>query len=307
MKNERGFALIISLLVVFLLTVIILEMDFQTRVDFRATLNFQEDLKASYVAKSALAIADAVLQEDWKETNVRPYDGLDEPWSVPMNNIPIGDGFGSVSMTDEGMKLNLNALTVSVAAGTATVSGSSTNTNQTQFMLDKLFEKLNIDRALVKTLVDWMDPDSILVGAGGAEACDDLPYKCKNKSFDTVAELRSVKGVTAEVYQAIFPYVTVSDMSKINLNTADPLILHTLEGYQNRVTASMINALIENRPVKDMRFFGSILDEYGTIISNTFSVVATGHVGNTKKTIHATIKRKINNATKRELLYFHIE
>jgi len=306
-KNERGFALIISLLVVFLLTVIILEMDFQTRVDFRATLNFQEDLKASYVAKSALAIADAVLQEDWKETNVRPYDGLDEPWSVPMNNIPIGDGFGSVSMTDEGMKLNLNALTVSVAAGTATVSGSSTNTNQTQFMLDKLFEKLNIDRALVKTLVDWMDPDSILVGAGGAEACDDLPYKCKNKSFDTVAELRSVKGVTAEVYQAIFPYVTVSDMSKINLNTADPLILHTLEGYQNRVTASMINALIENRPVKDMRFFGSILDEYGTIISNTFSVVATGHVGNTKKTIHATIKRKINNATKRELLYFHIE
>ncbi|HZR47281.1 MAG TPA: hypothetical protein VFA47_11290, partial [Candidatus Manganitrophaceae bacterium] len=107
-NNQKGFALLLSLLVLILLVVIILEVDFQTRADLRAAGNFRDDVKAFYLARSAITAGEAILKEDLRLSP--KYDGLDELWAYPVPEYPLGDGTLSGSITDESGKINLNSL-----------------------------------------------------------------------------------------------------------------------------------------------------------------------------------------------------
>ncbi|MDC4222924.1 MAG: general secretion pathway protein GspK [Candidatus Manganitrophus sp.] len=161
LKNEGGFALLLSLLVVLLLTVLILEIDFQARADLRAAGNFRDDLKAFYLARSAVSAGEAILKEDLRFSN--KYDGLDELWAYPVPDYPLGDGVLSGAITDETGKFNLNSLVDNNGKTAATVQ----KTRHKQ--LRRLFELLQLDPELVDPIVDWADIDSEPISAYGAE------------------------------------------------------------------------------------------------------------------------------------------
>ncbi len=61
LKNEKGVALLMTLLVVTLLVTLILGLDSTVRRDLRMVNNLRDDLKATYIAKSGVAAARALL------------------------------------------------------------------------------------------------------------------------------------------------------------------------------------------------------------------------------------------------------
>lgn len=66
--------------------------------------------------------------------------------------------------------------------------------------------------SIAYAIMDWRDQDS-LVTATGAEAeayrTDDMPYEPRNGPFETVGELRLVRGMTEELFACLAPIVTV--------------------------------------------------------------------------------------------------
>jgi type II secretory pathway component PulK len=109
--NERGMALVMTLLVVALLTIIVTEFAFSAHVDQRMTRNSLYSLQASLLARSGINMGEALLLAD-QERNFDAYvedwgklgrsDDLDAQLIVP-DNMRL-----KVKIEDEMGKLNLN-------------------------------------------------------------------------------------------------------------------------------------------------------------------------------------------------------
>jgi general secretion pathway protein K len=135
------------------------------------------------------------------------------------------------------------------------------------FVLRRLMQEvLRVDemqaQELAAAVVDWRDADSELsVPIGSAEEAQYLsqqyPYKPKNAPFESWVELGLVKGFTDEFVEALFPYVTVFGMGKVNANTAPAPVLRALG-----IPEELVEAILEYRRGQD--------DAEGTADDNVF-------------------------------------
>ncbi len=309
-KNEKGFALLLSLLIVFLLVVIIFETDFQIRADLRAAGNFRDDLKAYYLSRSGISAGEALLIDDAKNSST--YDALNELWAAPIPEYPLGDGSLSGFIVDEERKINLNFL-IRENAGRQTVAPERKD------QLLRLFTLLQVNPDLVDSIIDWIDSDDEPLPFGAetpSYQALDPGYSAKNDRMTTLSELRMVRGITPEIYNIISPYLTVYGAGKLNVNTADPLVLQSIDDGIDETEARRI---IEKRPFEqangqdfknelpadvDGRIRTDDRINWFTIRSQYFSLVSNGQVNNTRKTTRAIILR---NGIQTKLLYFRVE
>jgi len=312
LKNERGFALLLSLLIIFLLVVIILETDFQVRADLRAAGNFRDDLKAFYLAKSAVSAAEALIKDDSKNSNT--YDGIDEFWAFPIPEYPLGDGFLSGALVDEERKINLNYLVTKNSAGLMVVESGR------KAQLERLFGLLEVNPELVDPIIDWLDSDSETLPFGAEEGDyqqRDPPYSPANGPFETLQELHMVQGITDLIYKKIVPYLTIYGKGQVNVNTADTLVLQSFDEGLDETAARII---FDKRPFESVPEFKTHLQtelsgvyqrmlqlrslNWLAIKSDHFLLKAEGRVGRTRKIVQAIIKRtgKITQG-----IYFRIE
>lgn len=310
LNSQKGFALLLSLLVLLLLVVIVLEADFQTRADLRAAGNFRDDLKALYLARSAVTAGEAILKEDLRLSP--KYDGLDELWAFPVPEYPLGDGTLSGSITDESGKINVNFL----------IANNDKPVEWRKNQLRLLFESLQINpdpaAQIVDSIVDWLDKNGEPERFGAEEGFYrgvTPPYSPKNGPLDTLEELHMVKGITDEVYKKIAPYLTIYGDGKININTADQLVLQSLiEG----IDETMVRKAIDGRPydnstktkftenlsieIKNKMTTVGLIPSLETK-SNVFSILAEGRIQDTRKIVRAVVKR----GSPSQLLYFKVE
>ena len=97
----------------------------------------------------------------------------------------------------------------------------------------------NDAQSLTGVLTDWIDTDTQR-GPNGAEDGDYLrrtpPHRTANTALSSVMELRSLEGMTEELYQSIRPYLCARDKgekTQLNINTAEPIdafLLSTILG-----------------------------------------------------------------------------
>ena len=87
-----------------------------------------------------------------------------------------------------------------------------------------------------------------------------IPYKAKNRTFDTVEELLLVKGVTpAMLYgdgqrKGIINFLTVyTETTSINVNAAPKEVLLAIPG----MTQETVDALLTQRTATDIKISGS--------------------------------------------------
>ncbi|MGH7822055.1 MAG: hypothetical protein ACREQ9_20015, partial [Candidatus Binatia bacterium] len=97
--NQRGVALLVTLLVVSLLTVIVIEFTHSTEVDAHITRNSLASVQAGYLARSGVALAEVTLRVDAEEKTRQPperlpVETLTDPWAQPFPPMPVGNGFG---------------------------------------------------------------------------------------------------------------------------------------------------------------------------------------------------------------------
>ena len=247
--DERGVALLLAILVLALLVALILEFDSEARREYREASAFRDNFKATVLTRAGVQAARAVLQMDHlkdKQTG-QMYDATTDLWAFPIQKHQIGDGLMSAQIEDERSKLNLNDLATAV----------DPNVKKTKVLrFKRLCNLLQINPELVDAIVDWVDADDIPEPAGAESVYYQAlrpSYRAANAPLQTMREMRLIKGMTPEIVDKLLQYVTVYPQegeSRININTADVLVLQALDP---RISQTMAGEIIQNRPFKTVQ------------------------------------------------------
>jgi general secretion pathway protein K len=312
--NERGMALLVTLVIVALLVAIVVEFDYGTRAALTSAGTFRDGIQATYLAKSGVRAAQAILKADAKRKEA--YDATTELWATPITPYAMGNGFVSGQITDESSKLNLNLLKKDYTKWAP--------------LFRRLFNVLEIEPELVSAIKDWMDEDDFPEGFYGAESDYYgrlIPgYTCKNGPINSVSELRLIRGITGEVYKRLTtgcdgkPCVTAAPTEKVNLNTVSVEVCQALGNVdpESKTTEGepldqeVCQRLVEQRPYENFPEVGSVPGWGGVggsagyvfkhqtfqlvdLRSSYFSVSAKGEVNETQRVAEALVERKGEN------------
>lgn len=307
--NNKGFALVITLLVLTLLLTMILEFSMDMRVEARAAANFRDEMQAYYLARSGVTFAIAVLEEDLQEDkkNNTFSDTLNELWAQKIPPVPVGSGTVTVSITDEESKININ---------TMDKGGDKMRTILKNF-LNQFELKDGLEGVIPKTIADFIDDNDVELEFDSAENSYyeglEEHYSAKNRPLDSLQELRMIKGMDGALFNKVNRFLTVNSDGWLNINTASKEVLLSL--FKEYIGSNdLVNDIITKRaekPFEDSEITALFKDlesmnykNYLSNKSNYFSIISTGNVNNSKKTITAIVNRKENNST---ILYWRID
>jgi general secretion pathway protein K len=297
-ENEKGIALLVTLLILVLVVALVHEVFRIGAQSAQSGAYGRDSIRCILLAEGGTGAARIVLRIDARDNQ---YDTLDEIWSRAALPITLGDGEVRVTLEDEERKIDLNRLMLP--------NGNAPDERRLA-VFQRLLDTLGIERTVADAVVDWLDNDEN-PRVGGAESSyyNGLPnpYRAKNDLFDTIGELRLVRGVTAEIYEKLLPFVTVSSSGMVNLNTAPKEVLMSLSagidlaeaGPIDAKTADEIIAYRQDHPFTTASQIGNVSpylrDLYArTLIRNIvdvrstfFHVRSSGDVGGTVRTIDA--------------------
>jgi general secretion pathway protein K len=240
LKGEKGFALVLTLIVTALLVALTVEFVNEVYVDTSARQNFVDAQQASLLAASGV---DGGIYELKLTLAGQSYSSLLDRWAKPLE---FEEEAGSIKVTieDENSKLNLNQI----------VGDNGTFIEPYHEIAILLLKKLGLSSDLLDTLADWRN-DKIGSHPGGAKSSwyNTLkpPYSAKNGPLDTLEELALVKGFDAGTMNRLRPFVTIYTDNTININTAAPEMLTALDVGMND---SLVKSVLDYRkttPFKD--------------------------------------------------------
>jgi general secretion pathway protein K len=122
-------------------------------------------------------------------------------------------------------------------------------------LLKYFFASLNLENSnpemYVDRILDWIDSDD-LRRLHGAEKNDYLSagfdYYPFNRSFNDIAELNLISGISPQIYKKISPYIsTYSESDTIDLSSAPEYILLGLPGIDHALANAILNYRTENK------------------------------------------------------------
>ena len=225
-ERERGAALLAVLLLVSVIGAVSATVLGKMRLQTALALNSQAAAQARAFALGLESIVTLTI-DDLTAGN-RNRTTLAGGWNGATRRYPLpaGRGLAQVRVRDGGNCFNIN----SVAQGDAVLGLTARPQGIEQFAA--LMQVLGVpqgDAARVAAgAADWVDGDSEPVWNGAedqAYAAGPAPYRTGNTLFAEVSELRTVAGVTPELYARLRPYLCalpVAQMSPINVNTLLP-------------------------------------------------------------------------------------
>ena len=235
--KQQGVALITVMLIVALCAIIASQMTARLQMQMQRSANVAFNQQAYWYAMGAEAFTKRVLITAFTED--ADVTHLGQIWAQGQTTYPVDFGDISGEISDLHSCLNLNALR---APFKNTSDGNGKNQNSNNNRAKKVPARLAFEALLINlqlenvssfeaasmadALTDWLDENSSISSAGGAEDNDyasrEFPYLAANHYLASVNELRIVEHFTPAIIDAIKPYVCVlpqSDVHKININT----------------------------------------------------------------------------------------
>jgi len=244
MHGNRGFALVITLIVTALLVALVTEFIAEVYVDTSSRQGYVDAQKAGLMAESGVSGALAMLQIALRQKN---YTSLNDLWAKPID-LPEEQGTLRITVEDESARLSLNH----IAGTNGTFINESDPTGSYYGTALRLFRKLKLPASdLCDAVADWIDENDI-PHPGGAESqwytSRKPSFQVKNLPLQTLEELALIKGFSGETIIKIRPYVTVygedSVYAPININTAPKELLTALD---ERITDTLAEQIIAYR------------------------------------------------------------
>ncbi|MFA5261179.1 MAG: type II secretion system minor pseudopilin GspK [Candidatus Omnitrophota bacterium] len=278
LTDQSGVILIVVLWVVAILSVFILGLGRRASVELALTQHQREKFKARHAAMAGLVYAMACIRRDGLDPQTRTFDTLyqrgiklDEGQTAEdlFGRVASGDGYFEIrnseigddeaarpvfGFEDEESKINVNLLSqqnYKVLGALITYFG---------------FDEDNAD-ILASAVIDWKDSDDNTFNAPSGAERDfylqlDPPRSCKNYPFESVEEIRMVRGMTEEIFQKIKPYITVYPFSgrfQVNLDTAPrPVLVALARGAAGNQTNTeqedadgVVEKILQNRVGED--------------------------------------------------------
>lgn len=301
MRGERGFALVITLVVTALLVALATEFIHEVFVATSHRKSFSEAQQASLLADSGVKGGIRLLQETQK---VQEYTSLLDRWARP---LAWEDEAGSVTVTmeNEEGKFPLNSL----------VNPAGTLDDWYYGIAMRLFRKAAVLPDLIEGVADWVDADDEPRPAGAEAAwyaSRSPSYAQANAPLQTVDELGLVKGFSGKPLERLRPFVTVyadsplAPTAKININTASRELLASLD---ERMTDELAGRIVEYRKrapfksttellkVAGMETIGQALQFRVRVKGAVFRVHSLAKVGETTRIIEAVARIEGSQAT----------
>jgi len=266
-RDQRGSALIITLLLVTILVSMVVNFVYEVHIDSSSLSNWSNAQRASITARSGQALGSRYLDEinDDTYTNERVIE-------LPVDQKQGAGTELKVMIEDENSKFNVNSI----------IYENGTTDQDTLSSLKKLLDYLNINPDIALLIADWIDPDSE----------PRMPYSedtAKDTFLWSVDELILVQGIDRDTFEKIVPYITVSEQwgRKININTAEIPVLVSLHKDMTETLAKRIIEYRENSPfeewshvqrVSGMRTIGQELSGKVESKSTEFRITSTATV-----------------------------
>jgi general secretion pathway protein K len=298
--DQRGIALLVVLLTITLLTIVVVELTYSSQVETHFAFSGRNALQATYLARSGVNIAEAILLRD---AQLGPTDSEQDLWARPLPPLPVGDGTVALRVRDEARTLNVNEITSG--------GGVANPFEVRRRVFERLFDVLGVDRSLLAALVDWLDADDDPWPSPlGAERPYYLglepPIEIRNGPFVTVREMLLVRGMTPGILARLTDFVTVLPPArslKVNVNTAPAEVLYALAdglmaepGLVDRLIAARTEKPFSSpRDVKDVpgvaEALGNTPEDYLDTKSAYFRIEAVGAVNDVMRGIVTTVRR----------------
>jgi general secretion pathway protein K len=219
---EHGFALVAVLCAAAILAVIMSSMLATSRTEVRLARHRQEIAELGAIAGGALNIAILRLLD--------PSPGMQPPVDATPFTVAFAGHELRLTVQDEAGKIDLNMVQPDLLLRLLTSAG-----------LDLMGAQTLADRVL-----DWREP-GIGERLNGAKAPEyraaGYAYGPRNGPFESVEELKLVMGMTAELFDAIAPALTVySQTPWVDPTFAPPEVLRRLPGIDEGAVATLLQA-----------------------------------------------------------------
>ena len=275
--NQRGSALIITLLLITVLVGLTVDFVYEVYIDTSSFSNWSYAQKASLMARSGQNLSSLFLKEINK-VSYTTENGLE----LPVERDFGPNSFLLIKLEDENSKFNINGI----------IYQNGLSNTAELLSLKKLLEYLNINPTLGDVIADWIDPDNE-PRQGGDES------NSKNSFFWSIDELRLIEEIDDETYNKIAPYITIYGNSRINVNTAP---LPVLLSMSDDITEELAQRIIDYRnstPFEDESHIVRVsgLETIGqklqgkkiTVKAETFRVTATAMMNEITRIIESVM------------------
>lgn len=299
-KSTRGVALLSVMFAFMIISVLIVEVTYETSIEYILASRSVQDLQARYAAKAGVELS-LLRINIYKQAMAQFGDKLgtqssllDTIWQFPFVWPPVlpeelGRGHKEninkiihqsfmkakyvPTIQSEGSKIDINDL----------ASPSEALAKATQKMILKIFEnQMSSDKSwaekhadtdyqkIINNMVDWIDEDSESQN-GGSEISQYPEVRSKfippNQPFKTLDELHMVASMTDDLFDLISPHITVYGNKGININYAPKEIVLAVDKQFNE---NIVSEIIKRRsapelggPFKDEKDFFNFIGGLG--------------------------------------------
>lgn len=263
LKNESGFALILTLVITALMVAVVVEMIHQVYVDTSLSRGFRDGQQASLLAESGTTGGAKLLQMALSGKN---FTALSDQWATPLK---LDDEAGSLEITvrEESGKIYVNGL----------VQPNGTEEPFTLAALRRLGAGVQLPENVWSAVADWIDSDD-MPRSGGYETASyrtqKPAYSASNRALTTLTELSLIKGITPELLGKLRPFLTIypdqATAHQININTAPREVLIALD---SGIDERLAERILERRKLTPFKSTGELSQVPG------MDTIATGLIG----------------------------
>ncbi|MFH1904730.1 MAG: hypothetical protein ABIK53_04300 [bacterium] len=312
--RESGSILIITLWILAILSLLAISFAHHTAVGIKLTEYHISSLKNLYMCKAGIKRACYELNKDKAEDIEQGYiyDSLNDSWSnnpEAFKNAGVGDSTFTVGyqieddnkdmtsvygMIDEERKININKLVKNGVQDEIRLS-----------QVKKFLEILDIDTVIADYIVDWLDSNSLGDGEEDFYQGLSVPYHCKNDLIECLEEMYLIRGITAEIFKEIKPYITIYGDGRININTAGKEVFAAL-GMDDMLTQQILNYRSQDGGEEDLYSFKTLesiipnLNNYQQLTSEQKQIltalIQTGYLTVCSSIFTANVTSVLNNS-----------
>ena len=297
-----------TIMIISLIVALTLQLNSTIRSDLHASANLRDGIKLIYIAKSGFNYALAALLED---TSKGKIDSLHETWADPEtlsenSGAMFDDGRFQVTISDLSGRIQINSL--------VDQDGTYNSFQKSRLRLLLSSSEFDLDPEQVDNIIDaikdWIDEDNEVTRFGaenGYYQSLEKPYSCKNAPVEFLEELLLVRGITKEIFygtqenSGISNYLSPYGDGKININTADPLVLATFSDQIDQDMAEDMVAYREdkNNDLSNLKWYNevsgmshvTIADNLLTTSSAYFEIRSEGFKWTMTKVVSGIVKR----------------
>lgn len=284
LNNQKGIALIVTLLALVIITALVVEFSYEVYISTNNLYIWRDSQRLSIMAKSGVNVSAKYLSDILSRYSYSYPGSMELPVENPFEDF---EGVITVRIEDENSKFNINSL----VPDNQIVNESDENSAYNSFK--RLLKVLSLDEKIADRIVDWIDKNS-------ESRLPDSEIGAKNSYLVSVDELLLINGISREDYDKLLPYITTYgnwNLLQININGAEKPVLRCLSDNITDGNAQMVidqrknTPFDENNKSKIVNFpgFANINTAMITVKGTNFYIKSTAASGGVKRIIETVI------------------